>query len=128
MQDAPEPNEILAAVARLMRETVMPELEGHSAFLVRVAANALDLVGRQIALQPEADKAELARLRTLLGKDGSLLDLNLALCDAIESRGITLETQGLADHLWATTLEKLAVDQPRYAAYERAQSRTRSPD
>jgi hypothetical protein len=79
-------------------------------------------------LQPDSDKAELARLVALLGKNGSLLDLNLALCDAIESRGITLETKGLADHLWATTLEKLAVDQPRYAAYERAQSGARSAE
>jgi hypothetical protein len=128
MQDAPEPEEILAAVARLMRETVMPELKGHNAFLVRVAANALDLVGRQIALQPGFDKAELARLAALLGRDGSLLDLNLALCEAIERRAMALDTPGLADHLWTTTLEKLAVDQPRYAAYEQAQSKVRSPD
>lgn len=120
MQDAPDPKEILDAVARLLRETVMPELSGHTGFLVRVAANAVDLVGRQIELQPDCDKAELERLRALLGRDGTLEELNRALCTAIEDHAMTLETPGLAAHLWATTLAKLAVDQPKYSAYRRA--------
>ncbi len=31
-----------------------------------------------------------------------------------------LETPGLADHLWETTLAKLAVDQPNYWGYRAA--------
>jgi hypothetical protein len=120
MQDTPNPEEIIGAVTRFLRETVMNELGGHSRFLARVAANALDLVNRQIALEGPADAAELARLKGLVGSDGSLLDLNAALCEAIETRRIGLETPGLAEHLWATTLAKLAVDQPSYAAYRRA--------
>ncbi len=117
MQDPPTPPELLTAVARFLRETAMPELTGHSAFLTRVAANALDLARRQIELQPTADVAELDRLRAILGLDGSLEDLNARLCEAIESRRVTLQTPGLADHLWSTTLAKLAVDQPTYAAF-----------
>jgi hypothetical protein len=30
-----------------------------------------------------------------------------------------LQTPGLADHLWQTTMAKLAVDQPNYASYKR---------
>ena len=120
MQDEPTPPEMLAAVAALLRETVMPQLSGHTAFLVRVAANALDLVRRQVELEPAADAAELGRLRRLLGRNGELLELNEALCEAIETGEMTLETPGLADHLWATTLEKLAIDQPSYAPYQRA--------
>jgi hypothetical protein len=119
MQDIPDPTEILAAVAALMRETIMPLLSGHPNYQVRVAANALDLVGRQIALQPGSDAAELQRLKALLGRDGSLEDLNQALCEAIERHAVTPETPGLAEHLWATTMAKLAVDQPSYARYER---------
>jgi hypothetical protein len=117
MQDTPTPAELLTAVARFMRETVMAELTGHSAFLTRVAANALDLARRQLELEPAADTAELGRLRALLGEDGALEDLNARLCEAIEARAITLSTPGLTEHLWATTLAKLAVDQPTYAAY-----------
>src|ERR1700739_2061365 len=120
MQDEPTPPEMLAAVAALLRETVMPQLSGHTAFLVRVAASALDLVRRQVDLEPALDAAELARLRNLLARDGGLFELNQALCEAIEAGEISLETPGLADHLWATTLEKLAVDQPSYAPYRRA--------
>lgn len=123
MQDEPTPPEMLAAVATLLRETVMPQLSGHTAFLVRVAANALDLVRRQVELEPEANEAELARLRRLLARDGDLLVLNQALCEAIEAGEVGLQTPGLADHLWATTLEKLAIDQPSYAPYQRAVER-----
>ena len=32
---------------------------------------------------------------------------------------LDLQPPGLADHLWQTTMDKLAVDQPNYAAYRR---------
>jgi hypothetical protein len=118
MQDKPPPDEILAACARLMREDLLPQLAGRSAFMVRVAANAVDLVQRQIALAAASDEAERARLTALLGREGDLPQLNAELCAAIES-GIKTETPGLAEHLWATTRAKLAVDQPNYGAYRR---------
>jgi hypothetical protein len=118
MQDTPDPTEILAAVAVLMRETIMPLLSGHPNYQVRVAANALDLVRRQIELQAGYDGAECARLKALLGVDGTLEDLNRELCEAIESHAVSLHTPGLAEHLWATTMAKLAVDQPSYARYQ----------
>ena len=124
MQDAPEPVEILTAVAALMRDTVMPQLSGHSAFLVRVAANAIDLVRRQIEQQSESDAQEIARLRVLLQQDGTLEELNRSLCEAIETGRFNAGTRGLAEHLWATTMSKLAVDQPTYAAYARELART----
>ena len=55
----------------------------------------------------------------LLGRQGSLEDLNRALCDLIARGEFTLATPGLKDHLWATTMTKLAVDQPSYASYRR---------
>lgn len=30
-----------------------------------------------------------------------------------------LQTPGLSEHLWQTTMDKLAVDQPNYASYKR---------
>src|SRR3954467_14796185 len=119
MQDEPTPSELVKAVAEFLRQDITPEISGHSAFKLRVAINALDLVTRQLALQGESDAAELARLSQLLGIDGSLLDLNRALADRIAKGEADLETPGLAEHLWQTTLDKLAVDQPNYAAYRR---------
>ena len=44
----------------------------------------------------------------------------------IGSRAFAGETPGLADHLWATTMEKLAVDQPQYVPYQRALNSNRN--
>jgi hypothetical protein len=51
--------------------------------------------------------------------DGSLLELNRALADRIAKGEVDLETPGLAEHLWQTTMDKLAVDQPNYGSYKR---------
>ncbi len=56
----------------------------------------------------------------MLGRAGSLDELNRELCSRIRAGELDLETPGLAEHLRETTLEKVAVDQPRYAAYRRA--------
>jgi Domain of unknown function (DUF6285) len=87
---------------------------------MRVTLNALQLVRRTLALTPESDAAERARLEALLGGAGDLDGLNRALCSRIEAGELDLATPGLAAHLRATALEKLAVDQPTYSAYRRA--------
>ena len=119
MQDEPTPTELIKAVADFLRTEIAPEIKGHNAFKLRVGINALDLVTRQLALQQDSDAAELARLNALLGTDGSLADLNCALADRIASGDADLQTPGLAEHLWQTTLAKLAVDQPNYGSYKR---------
>ncbi len=50
---------------------------------------------------------------------GSLGELNRALADRIANGEVDLHTPGLAEHLWQTTMDKLAVDQPNYASYKR---------
>jgi hypothetical protein len=119
MQDEPTPTELTKAVADFLRNEITPMIDGHNAFKLRVAINALDLVTRQLALEPGGDAAEAARLTQLLDMQGSLLDLNRALADRIAKGEADLQTPGLADHLWQTTMDKLAVDQPNYASYKR---------
>jgi hypothetical protein len=119
MHQRPDPDDLLAAVAMYLREQALPQLPGHAAYLARVAANALDIVRRQLQLAPEADAGELQRLRRLLQCDGALDELNRRLCQRIANGEIGLHTPGLADHLWSTTLDTLAVDQPGYESYRR---------
>jgi hypothetical protein len=119
MQDEPTPTELINAVADFLRNEITPAISGHNAFKLRVGINALDLVTRQLALEQGNDAAEAARLKRLLGIDGSLLELNRALSDRIANGDADLQTPGLADHLWQTTMDKLAVDQPNYASYKR---------
>ena len=119
MHQRPSPDDLLAAVSMYLREQALPQLPGHAAYLARVAANALDIVRRQLQLAPAGDAAELQRLRALLQTDGPLEALNRLLCERIAGGEIGLHTPGLADHLWLTTLDTLAVDQPGYDSYRR---------
>ena len=120
MQDQPTPSEVIGAVALFLKTVVTAETTGATAFQARVAANALEMMRRQLDLAPAEDAAEHERLRTLLGSDGDLTALNVELASRIEAGSCDLATPGLKAHLWATTLAKLAVDQPTYAAYRAA--------
>jgi hypothetical protein len=112
MQDEPTSEELIKAVADFLRNDIVPAISGHNAFKLRVSINALDLVLRQLALQKDGETAEASRLSRLLGMQGSLGELNRLLAEQIASGEVDLQTPGLSDHLWQTTLDKLAVDQP----------------
>lgn len=120
MQDQPTSVELLEIIGEFLRTVAVPGLKGHAAFHALVAANAIDIVKREIAIAPRADEEERQRLKALLGQDGDLESLNQALCARIADGSLTAATPGLADHLWATTLTKLAIDQPNYSSYRRA--------
>jgi hypothetical protein len=119
MQDEPTPEELIKAVADFLRNDIAPAISGHNAFKLRVSINALDLVLRQLALQARGETAEASRLSQLLGTQGSLAELNRALAERIANDEVGLDTPGLSEHLWQTTMDKLAVDQPNYASYRR---------
>jgi hypothetical protein len=119
MQDEPTPEELIKAVADFLRSDIAPGISGHNAFKLRVSINALDLVSRQLKLEQDSNAAEVSRLSQLLGLQDSLTELNRTLADRIARGELDLQTPGLAEHLWQTTMDKLAVDQPNYASYKR---------
>ena len=119
MQDPPTVTELLEATAAFLREVAVPQLSGHASFHARVAANALDIVKRELELRPAAERDEHARLQALLHIDGSTEELNALLSRRIAAGELDLQTPGLTEHLWATTLAKVAIDQPTYASYRR---------
>jgi hypothetical protein len=120
MQDAPTTKELIEAVRAFLEEKAMPELKGHTAFHARVAANALAIVERELEQGPKAQSEERARLVQLLGHDEPLDKLNVELAAKIRSGEMGLETMGLRDHLWRTTLAKVAIDQPKYSGFQTA--------
>lgn len=125
MQDRPNPVELVKAVANFLQATVLPQSTGRQAFEIRIAINALELVARQLVHADEDHCAERERLEELLGRTGSLTDLNQELCARIAQGAVGLTDERLIRHLWATTMEKLAVDQPSYAAFREEQLRNR---
>jgi hypothetical protein len=120
MYDRPTLIELVGAVRDFVERQAMPKLEGRVGFHARVATNALAIVERQLRQGPEAEAAERERLRALLGRDGTLEEQNRELCERIRSGELGLDTPGLGEHLRATTLAKLSVDQPKYSGYLRA--------
>ena len=133
MLDHPRGPALLDAVARLLRDVLLPALPpGNAAFQARVAANAVDLAAREMRLGPAADAAAFDRLQALLqhAADGATLDAQEAeLALAIRSGAIDAQDPALRAHLWAGTLDKLAIDQPSYAPFRRAlEQRTASSD
>lgn len=120
MRDKPSGDLLVEAVARFLREELLPQLDATAGFKTRVAANALDIAIREMRNGANVDAAEARRLASLVGHDGDLATLNRDLCAAIRCGDVTLATPGLSDHLWATTLDKLAIEQPTYASYRRA--------
>jgi hypothetical protein len=121
MMDQPSIRELVDAVRDFIEKRAMPELKGHTAFHARVAANALGIVSRQLEHGPHAADEEHARLVALLGEDGSLEELNRALCKQIRDGAMAIDSAGLQQHLELTTLDKVAIDQPNYSGLKIAQ-------
>lgn len=86
-----------------------------SVFQLRVARNALEIAARDMAQGPAADERAAARMRALLGQDGTRDELDRMLVDAIRSGAIAPDAPALVAHLKACALDTIAIDQPRYA-------------
>jgi hypothetical protein len=134
METMPDAVELVEAAIESLRADVLPAVGGRPAFQLRVVLNVLDIVRRELRGAAAADAAELARLRALpgLGVPPSapgialgaapadpLPPLRAALCDALREGRIDLDTPGLAAHLWADVLARMAIEQPTYPSYLR---------
>jgi hypothetical protein len=67
MQDRPTYDELLAAVEGFLDAEIVPNLEGSRGFHARVAANAIRIVRRELALEDEQLRAEWEGLDGILG-------------------------------------------------------------
>lgn len=106
--DAPPPVELVEAVRAYLADDLGPRSEGRDRFLLRVAANALGIVGRELASGPSDVAAHGERLAGL----GVASEAELA--DAVRAGRFDDRWEELIDALWGTTLDKLAVSNPRY--------------
>lgn len=124
MHDQPSVSELVQAVKNFIDQTAAPNLSGHAAFHARVASNALATVLRDLGQRDEAEASEQARLVELLNAadETSLATLNAELCNRIQSGAMTLATPGLLNHLKATTIAQVEIDQPRYSGLAKART------
>lgn len=114
MIDQPRAEELVEAVARWI-DSVRPGLAPRDAFLARVAANALGVVRRELIGGAAAEAAAQARLAELLGREGTVAELNAELCARLRDGTMDRDTPGLLAALRANITEQIAIDQPSYA-------------
>jgi hypothetical protein len=119
MREQPTAAELIDAVSEFISRDLAPTLTGRLAFHARVAANVLAIVRRELLQGPGADSADTGRLAALLGHAGDPAALTEELCERIASGTIAPDDPALIEHLWASTLDTLAIDQPGYATYRR---------
>ena len=100
--DRPTKNELVTSVREFLEDKLLPELKGHISFNTRVAINVLKTVERELDL----------------GEATTNHILNQQLSQSINQRDLTYHDKDLIDHLWKTTMDKLSIDNPRYASYQ----------
>jgi hypothetical protein len=124
LQDMPRADELLISVRDFLREDVMSETKGRTHFLSRVAGNSLDIVLREMSLGPAHRQREHERLRAIFDSDGDLFTLRWRLVNGLRDGSIALDATDLADHLRATVVNQIAIDQPRYSGFKTACEQT----
>ena len=127
MREQPSAAELLDGVAEFMTKELMPRLSGRVAFHTRVAINVLAIVRREMTLGPAAAAREAARLAELLDAEGDAEALTDAFCERIAHGEIDANDPKLIEHLWATTMDTVAIDQPNYATYRCATGAEQTP-
>jgi hypothetical protein len=125
MTTHPTAAELLEAVSGFIETRAAPQLTGRDAFLARVAVNALAVVKRELELGPAAEAAAAERLEALLGDDGPLEALNDELCARLASGELDLSSPGVLEHLKASTIDQVRIDQPNYSGLKAVEGEKR---
>jgi hypothetical protein len=100
--------ELLTALDEWNAKQVLPGLQGHDKFQSRVAGNALGIARRQVEWGPGFRDAASARLAAI-GYD------HRQLCRGLSKGDIAITNAAVWDHLRLSALERLSIDQPKYA-------------
>ncbi|HUI03923.1 MAG TPA: DUF6285 domain-containing protein [Acidimicrobiales bacterium] len=106
--DVPGAADLVAAVGEFLEAEVLEATEGRTRFLVRVAVNALAMVGRELVLGPAMADEHRRRLAALGVAD------ERALAAAIRSGALDERAAEVRAVVRATVADKLAVANPRY--------------
>jgi hypothetical protein len=106
--DIPSAAGLLDAVREFLESDVLPITEGRLRFHVRVAANVVGMVARELVLGPEQAAAHTERLNAL----GMTSDSELAA--AIRSGALDWRAADVRAAVRATVEDKLAVANPAY--------------
>jgi hypothetical protein len=116
MQDPPEKELLLGAIARFLAEEIRPVVtDARKSFRVLVAAHLAMTVANECRVGATDEVEELARLRAFYpGSEGSLAELNARLAREVREGTLAADDPRLRDHVKKSLLAKLAVNSPRF--------------
>ena len=118
--DMPSQPELIQSVRDYLRDDAMQNLQGRSQFLARVAGNSLDMVLRELALGGQHQAMETQRLRQYYDATAPLGDLRARLSEDLRTGRVPLSDETIQQHLRATVVNHIAIDQPNYSGFKRA--------
>jgi len=118
--EMPRIDELVVSVRDFLRDDIMNQTKGRTNFMARVASNSLDIVLRDLMIGPSHRQQEHDRLRRLLSTEGTLEALRWKLVNGLRDGSIPLNQQGLAEHMRATVVNQIAIDQPQYSGFKTA--------
>lgn len=107
--DEPDAATLLEAVREFLRSEVEPQTEGRLRYHLKVAANVLAIVERELEVGPEQAVRHGERLRRLG------FDNDQALAQAIRSGALDSRLDEFEPELTQAVADKLAVARPGYA-------------
>ena len=116
MQDPPEKEMLLNAVARFLAEEVRPAVsDPRLSFRVLIAAHLAMTVANECRSGADEEAEELARLRAIYPTGAaSLRELNARLATDVRAGAIGTDDARVREHVKKTLLAKLAINSPRF--------------
>lgn len=114
-QDRPSVAEIVRTVAEFL-DGLRPKLEGESQYGALVSAYILRIAEREVALSAALDAQERKDLVALLGRSGSLAELNRMLCEGIRAGRFDGDWERVFDVVLAQAVRKLRIVRPEHLA------------
>jgi len=116
VQYRPTAEEILQAVSKSLEEVVLPKTTADTQHTVRVAANLLRILQRELQLSTDANAHEAQVLSALLGTDGSLESLRAEFVQREDVEGNDLDPMVL-ESLATIVRRDLAIAKPGYDSW-----------
>lgn len=114
-QDRPSLAEILRTVAEFL-DGLRPKLEGEAQYGALVSAYLLRIAEREVELSSTLDAEEREELAGLLGRSGTLADLDRLLCEGIRAGRFDDDLARVLEVALAQAVRKVRVVRPEHLA------------
>ena len=112
-QDRPSAENLLETVTTFLRD-LMPKVNGADRFHARVSIHLLEIVIRELRSGERYDAEEKDRLEALLGRKGSLPELNEQLARAIRDGEFDERREEAFVHVLRSVEDKLRIVNPAH--------------